>query len=365
MITAIFWFVVVLALLVLVHEFGHFFVARWAGIKVEEFGFGFPPRLKAWKGKVCEWSVNWLPLGGFVKLKGEDGTNTDEDSYASKTLWQRFLVVFAGPAMNFILAGIVLGIGFMIGLPQILNGESLEGAVVSEKTVQVVDVLDGSAAQQAGFMIGDEVIGVSSLPSEVEVTADLITSRIVAIPSDEFDELIFLVRRGDEQNMLTVEDGWVAVDNPVLGVGLIETGLVSYPFFRAIVHGFIAMYEMTLQVVFGLWHLFSGLFTGSAEGLEQIAGPVGIATLTGEVAGMGFIYMLQFIAVLSVNLGVLNLLPIPALDGGRIFFMMIELVTRRPVNKRVEQMAHIIGFALLMLLVLIVTVQDVGRIVSF
>lgn len=356
MFIAIITFIAVLAVLVIAHEFGHFFVARKAGIHVEEFGFGFPPRLWACKGKICDWSVNWLPFGGFVKLKGEDGSNREKDSYAAQGPWTRAAVVAAGPIMNFVLAGVLFSFCFMIGAPDVISRDMPAGARVSDAMVRVVDVLPDSAAERLGFLSGDVIVGVSTL--DVLHAAD-ITDAIRAIPQHGvgFD---VTVKRVDGVKIISVPADAVSADNPVLGIGMVETGVVRYGFVSAIAHGFEKMFDLTRAVVSGLYQLLFGLVSGSGISAD-VAGPVGIAAMTGEVAKLGFAHLIQFMALLSVNLGVLNLTPFPVLDGGRLFFIAIELLVRKPVSKRIEQTAHIVGFATLMIVVLVVTVKDIFR----
>lgn len=350
-------FILVLAVLVLVHEWGHFFVARKAGITVEEFGFGFPPRIRAWKTKVTTFTLNWLPLGGFVKLKGEDGSDVaDEDSYAYKGPWTRAAVVVAGVVMNFLLAVVLFSVGFMVGAPGVVSPNISETAIVENVHTDVVSVLDDSPAALAGLEAGDRLVSIHDLDASAE--------NLVSVSEFNFERGssfgLVVDREGDELSFSVAPRMLEEIGKPGIGVGLIETGMVSYPPGEAIVQGAIKTGVFGKSVVVGLYDLIKGLIVGKGVS-GDVAGPVGIAVITGEVAELGYRHMIQFIAILSVNLGVLNLIPFPALDGGRLLFIGIELLRGKPVNPKSEQLAHIVGFALLMLLIVVVTVKDVAR----
>ncbi len=350
-------FIVVLSLLVFVHELGHFWTAKKMGMDVEEFGFGFPPR--AWGKKVGDtlYSINWLPLGGFVKIKGEDGSHRDEStSFASKKPWQRIVVLSAGVIMNFLTAAVLLAIGFMFGLPQALDG--IEDGYVSNPRIQVIEVVEGSAAAQAELTTGDTIVSLNGM---------LITSAQQLI--DQADQLVgqtgtFEIARGTE--VMTKEipiDVLEQTGKGGIGVSLIGTGIVQYPWYLSLWKGIEAAGLITWQIVIGFAGLIAALVSGQGVGVA-VSGPVGIAVMTGQVAQLGFTYLLQFTALLSLNLAVINFLPFPALDGGRVIFVLIEKLRGKPVNQKIEGWFHASGFALLMILILVVTFQDVIRLVQ-
>lgn len=356
MISTVITFAVVLSLLVLVHELGHFISARRAGVRVEEFGFGFPPRLAGVKRGGTIYSINWIPLGGFVRLKGEAGDSRDRDSFSAQPARKRAVILAAGVVMNLVLAWALLSVGYMIGLPQVIDDETLPSyATTSEERIQIVSVLDGAPAEEAGFEAGDRVIAVDG---ETIGTIEEFSAHTGG--------------RGDVPITVTVEreDGTVDIavapmllertGRPGIGVGLIKTGIVRYPVFAAPVHGLVATVSFTTEIVRAFGQVIGELLTG-AEPSVEFSGPVGIAVITGEVARLGLRYLLQFTALLSVNLAIINVLPIPALDGGRLLFLAIEKLRGRSVNARFETAAHNIGFALLILLVLVVTYGDVVR----
>ena len=377
--TTVILFILVLSVLVFVHELGHFWTARRLGVKAEEFGFGFPPRaLGFFKSKSGRWrflkgntspdslaeeekpagtvySLNWLPLGGFVKIKGENGEGKqDSDSFAAKALWRRALILSAGVIMNIVLAAALLSVGYMIGLPQSLD-EVKASAQVSEAQVFVMEVLPDSVAAQAGLESGDIIKAVEGQKiTSNEELQDLVSKR-----TDQ-DTSFTIIRGGEEQNIIIRPSFSEAVDRAVIGVSIYASGLVRYPFFTAIWEG-IKLTGLTFWlIILAFYSLIRDLIIGvSVSG--QVAGPVGIATLTGQVASLGITYLLQFMALLSLNLALVNILPFPALDGGRLLFLLIEKFKGKPVRQSVEAWIHTIGFWLLITLILVITYKDIMR----
>lgn len=359
MIETIIIFLVLLSVLVLVHELGHFFTARWIGAKVEEFGIGFPPRAASFVRKGIRYSLNWIPIGGFVKIKGESGEDrSDSDSFASKPIWKRFIVLFAGVFMNFILAAVLFAVGFGVGIPHIIDEGLSNQAIVQEESVSVVQVLDGSMAEEAGVLPGDAVVQVNG----AEVGSAEGAGMLIANAGSESVTLV--IERGDEQIMYSIEPTLIeGHDVPVLGVALTDTGLVTYPWYLLPVKGLESAAFYTKEIVVAFYELIRDLILN--EPVEaDLAGPVGIAELTGEAASLGFVYLLQFAALLSLHLAVLNVLPLPALDGGRIFFLAIEAIIRKPVSQKLEGMIHQLGFVALMILVIVITYQDIVKLVN-
>lgn len=373
MIITLLAFILVLAVLVIAHELGHFVAARKNGIKVEEFGFGFPPRIGGLRKENGHWkiywgnqevmedtktlySLNWIPLGGFVKIKGEDGSNaTDSDSFAGKKIWRRFVVLAAGVFMNIVLAGLLLSVGYMVGLPSVPENLGY-GAKVKDAKIEIVSVAENSPASTVGLISGDAILKVDNQSIvKVEDLQNYFNSKQDLAVTLE-------IRRGEEiLNKQITPTKLAETNRGGIGVFLMESSIVSYPWYIAIYKGFVDAFVYTWEVLKAFVLLIGGLITGSSGITENLSGPVGIAVLTGRVAKLGFIYLLQFTAMLSVNLAVLNFLPFPALDGGRIFFLLIEKLRGKPVAKKVENAFHSAGFALLMLAVILITVKDVGR----
>lgn len=353
-------FIIVLGVIVLVHEFGHFVTAKKMGMGIEEAGIGYPPRMWAKKAKSgITYSVNWLPLGGFVRIKGEDGENkNDPDSFASKKPWQRAIVLVSGVFMNFMLCVILLSIGFAVGLPQAVDQKDLDKGLVKNYQVQVVSILEDKPAKAAGVELGDAIIAVDG--QEVKGVNNLIDYTSGKIGQ----KLIYKIDRDGQilEKEIAVVD--IGQGRGGVGIGLVETGIVSYPIHKAIWNGFKLTGYLTKEILWAFGGIIRNLVIGKPIG-AQVSGPIGIAVLTGQVAKLGFIYVLQFMALLSLNLAIINFLPFPALDGGRLLFLAIEKIRRKPISQKVEGMVHMIGFSLLMILIIIVTFQDVLRYVDF
>lgn len=360
MIGSILLFLVVLSVLVLVHEAGHFFTALWAGAKVEEFGIGFPPRAWSFMRKGIRYSINWIPLGGFVKIKGESGEDrSDPDSFASKPAWKRFIILAAGVTMNFVLAAVLLTIGFGIGMPEVIDSHLPASAHVEQNVTNIVTVLADSDAVKQGLQVGDQLI---SIDNHVFSSAEQAQQYI----HDHGDlPMMLVVKRGDQNVNATVTASVLPESDgkKVLGIGLIQTGLVTYPWYELPLRGVLETWTMTKEIVAAFWQLISNLIVHQQVSAD-LSGPVGIAVMTGQVAQLGLVYLLQFAAVLSINLAVINFVPFPALDGGRALFLLIEKIKGKPMKHQVEAIINNIGFALLMVLVVLITYRDVVRLGS-
>ncbi|MFH1413039.1 MAG: RIP metalloprotease RseP [bacterium] len=367
-------FIIILSILVFAHEFGHFVTARKFGAKCDEFGFGFPPRaFGIYKKNNNKWStvigkkevndavstiysINWIPLGGFVKIKGENGENKqDKDSFASKPIWQRGIILSAGVSMNVLLAAVIISIGMMIGIPQILDGVKPQ-AEISDRKIQIVRVFPDTPAALADVKIGDVIM---SIDGQEFINDDELADYVNKHTGEELTYA--LSSRGQEVTRQITPELMESTDKGGIGVAIAEIGKVKYPWHIALYEGIKITFLMLWAIIIGIIGIISSLLAGQGAGGE-VAGPVGIAVLTGQMMDMGFVYLMQFTAILSLNLAILNFLPIPALDGGRMLFLIIEKIKGRPVKKEVEASIHNIGFILLMLLVAFVTFKDVARI---
>jgi regulator of sigma E protease len=341
---AIITFIVILSVLVFVHELGHYLVARRNGIRVDEFGMGLPPRV--WGKQVGKtlYSINLLPIGGFVKLHGEDSEDphalTESDSFAAQSPWVRTKVLVAGVAANFLLGILILTLLFRLGVPEFVANP------------YVREVLPDSPAESAGIREGDSIISVNGV--ELNDTNSLSS----IIDSVDGNEVEILVHRGDESANFKImpEEGKI-------GVVITNFRDVQYPWREAWVRGLDASVTVTSAMMQGLKDFLVNLVTTRSLA-DEVAGPVGIAQMTGEVVQFGYKSVLQFAGIISLNLALINILPFPALDGGRLFFVIVEVLTRRRVNQDVERWVHAAGMILLLLLLLAVTVQDVGRLFS-
>ena len=358
MIVTIIIFLAILTILVLVHELGHFVTARKFGIAVEEFGIGFPPRAIGLKRGKTIFSLNWIPFGGFVKIKGEQGENMgDEDSFASKPAWQRGIVLSSGVLMNFLLACVLLIAGFVIGAPYILNGDELplNGKLRNEQII-IASVIPETPAETAELTPGDSI-------SEIDGKTFYSIENIQKYIGEKTGrEVTLTLLRNDETitKKITPQTNKEAGDRAIIGVELMRTGIISYNFFEAVPLGIIKTFDLTKAIIFAFGSAIWDLLSGRSVSVD-ISGPVGIAFITNEVTKLGLIYIIQFAALLTLNLAIINFLPIPALDGGRFLFLMIEKIRGSAINQRVENVSHTIGFAILMLLIIFVMFRDIQR----
>lgn len=365
-------FILVLGVLILVHELGHFLTARIFKVKAEEFGFGYPPRIFGWvrdgdgrlkiigrqaaaeKFERTVWSLNWLPLGGFVKIKGEDGENSAaKDSFAARPLGERFVMLFAGVFMNFMLCFVLLSFGFMVGIPRMVDDRFDSGLNTRNAQVQVISILPDSPADRAGLQVGDSFISLAGEPVASVAQVQALTARngnteIAVVVSRSGEDLAFkLTPLAPDENSAAK-----------IGTGLVKTAIVSYAWYESIYRGALATFNLTVAIILAFAKIIADLFTSGTVSAD-LAGPVGIAVITGQVAKLGWIYVLQFAALLSINLGIINLLPLPALDGGRILFLLIEKIKGSPVKRSREALVHQIGFILILVLMALVIFRDV------
>ena len=342
-------FLAVLAVLVLVHELGHFFVAKAFGVRVLEFGIGFPPRLFGLRRGETLYSLNLLPLGGFVKLLGEEDP-TDPRSLASRSVLQRSLVLSAGSFMNLMLVVVLFAIVLMVPAER----------VVSRVAIQQVE--PDSPAQEAGLRPGDVILWVDGHP--IRNTGDLLYRVYLRLGADSQ----WTYQRGVAAESPIVEEvtvfprwRWPEGQGPTgIVIGGVNPKLTtqSEPFWEAIPHAFQQTWEnlVLLRNEAGRW------VTGASR--PQLAGPIGIAQITDEVADAGFLPLLSLVAALSMTLAILNILPFPMLDGGRLMFVVLEWVRRgKRISPRREGLVHLVGFAVLMTLIIIISYQDVLRII--
>lgn len=341
-------FVLMLSVLILVHEAGHFLVARWSGVKVEEFGFGFPPR--AWSRKVGEttYSVNWLPFGGFVRMLGQDdfapaSHSSDARSFESVHPLRRIAISLAGVVMNLLLAVLLLWVGYMVGMQSLLHPQP--GSTV------VRGFIAQSPAQGAGLLIGDELVSVNGTPTPgVRSFSDAITPHAGHPVS-------IVVRRGTQLETVAVTPD---------AAGRIGVEIQELPSTVPVRLGPVAALGAAVEdtwlgtrlTVSGLGKLFASIFT-RFELTDEVGGPVKIAQVTHQAVQVGWDVVLQLAALLSLSLAVLNAMPFPALDGGHVLFTLLEIVRRRPLNRRLMERIQMTGMALLLLLIAATIYKDV------
>lgn len=365
-------FLIIFSILILIHEFGHFYAARRAGVKVEEFGMGLPPRAKGlWTDKKGTlYSLNWIPFGGFVRMYGEDSEDPamqrKEGSFGSKSIGWRTMIILAGVIMNFLL-GYVIFVGLLtVGTkPFIVTQEDFnsyreQGLVVAEDRVVVTDFAETSQADEAGLMKEDVI-------QKVNETAILANQDLVAaVGSMAGQQVKLTILRKDQQLTLQVpvnpegKMGVVIAEAPDIK----EVKDISYPFPQALVQAGYETGRLSVLTMKLFVKVIFDLFT-KAEISEQVSGPVGIAQLTHQTTQNGtFSDILKLIALLSISLGAINVLPIPALDGGRFLSIIFEVVTRKRPNATWEARIHAFGFILLIILILAVTFNDILRLLE-
>ena len=332
---AIFNFLIILSVLILVHELGHFLMAKRFRIKVEEFGFGYPPRLLGFKKQGTVYSLNLLPFGGFLRLKGED-LAAGKNSFAGKPKRVRLLVLLAGAVMNFLL-GVVLfaAIYTRLGIP-----EKVDYLVVTA-------VAKDSPAEEAGIKLEDKLIDFSA------------TDKFIAFINEHRGQEVRLRLKDGREVLVTPRLAEVTPQGEgALGVAITNVDVVLYPIWQRPFRGM--WFGLKEAVGWGkeiLWSL-------TKINAKDVAGPVGIYEISKDVTKQGWIAILRFVAILSVNLSILNLLPLPALDGGRLIFIGIEAVRKKRVKPEWEQAIHLAGIVLLIGLMVLVTINDVRRLID-
>jgi len=356
----IFLVIVGLSILILGHETGHFLAAKFFKLRVDEFGFGFPPRIFAWRPKrkvkggetlrqaqgETEYSFNALPLGGFVKIAGEnDRIGGDVEKLQSLTAeekkriflfqpaWKRSVIILAGVAVNFILGWILFSVVLMAGTP---------------KALIITSVQKGSPAEIVGIKANDIVKGYVDSETFVNFVN---TNRGKEIA-------VTVLREGKEISFKAVPRVKTGADEGALGVGLQGAGADKEGFFSAIVLGFKQMIFVTGETIKGFYLIIAGIVS-SGKLSADITGPVGIFSIANQIGKIGLAYLINLVALISINLAVINLIPFPALDGGRFFMILIEKIKGSPVPVKAEAIINGVGFALLLALMAVVTVRDV------
>ena len=348
MFLSILLFVFILGTIVLVHEFGHFFFSKLFGVYVYEFSIGMGPKIisKLGKKKETTYSIRLFPIGGFVQLAGEgleeDKKLPKDRLLQSKPAWQRFLIMFFGAGNNFLLAIITLFfLGLIIGSP-------------SNSTI-IPNVIETSPAGLAGMRSGDKIIKVDG--HQTKTLDDLQLYLTIASKNESFE---VTVKRGNENcnYKITPLKGEEA-EKAGYSVGISFDNTKEKGFFKAIGYSFSKTYSLMRQIVI----TFKELFTGNV-GLKDMSGPVGIYQVVDETKTSGVANLFYLMALLSINVGFVNLIPFPAFDGGRILFLIIEKIKRKPIKPETENMINNIGFILLLLLIVVVTVGDISRIIK-
>lgn len=321
--------------LIFIHEFGHFIAAKALGVRVNEFAIGFGPRLFHKQGRETDYSVRLLPIGGYCAMEGEDETSTDPKAFCNKKPWWRFIIVLMGAVFNLLTGVIIIGI--------VLAGQSYYG------TTTVAVFSENASSEQTGLCVGDEILTVDG--RRVYTTYD-IGYNFSAVKDGKIDFTVLRDGKKVELKGVTFEteelQGYNVIKQDFKFLGQKKTlkSFLSQTFKTSISYG--------RMVVFSLVDMFGGRYR-----VSDVSGPVGVTATIGQAVSVDFSAALSIIALIAINLGIFNLLPLPALDGGRLFFIFIEMVFRRPVPQKYEKWVHAAGMALLLPLMVIIIFKDI------
>lgn len=355
-------FLITLTVLVFVHELGHFLSAKFFGIRVDEFAIGFPPKIFSKKVGETKYSINLIPFGGYVKIWGEDieenAVLNDAEkkrnlSYASK--WKQAIVLLSGIIFNIVFAWFFISLSLNFGLVSTASEDSpLE---IKNPQVTIVSVLSGTPAEIAGLKAGDIIISTNLKPvdSILSVQEEIIGN----------DKVSIVYKRDGKQNTVVVEGKEGIVENKkAIGISMEMVGTAKYGFWESFYIGAKLTIIETKNISIGLKDFFVKIFVSGKSALDGVSGPVGLAKMSGDAVQFGFSYFLGFVAMISINLAIINLIPFPALDGGRVFLLMIEAIIRRKIKPIIFNLLNGIGFILLMILMVVITVKDIWILVK-
>ena len=363
-------FIIILAVLILVHEAGHFLAAKSAGVRVDEFGLGFPPAIVKWRRGETTYSLNLIPFGGFVKIFGEnpdEAALTGPDrarSLVHKSKLTQAWVLFAGVFFNFLLAWALFTTGFISGLP-ISASEAAGLTVTSPAKLLITSVLPDSPAEQAGLKAGDEIVGLG-LAGSPNILIPQLTPESVRqfVAEHSAVELEMRTRVGEmaKQTRVTPTTG-LATDRPAIGISMDEVVIARASPPLALWRGLKLTGDLTWATARALGDFALAAVRGQSS-LATITGPVGLVGLVGDARSLGWIYLLNFTALISINLAIINLVPFPALDGGRLLFLLIEKIKGSAIKPVIANWFNLVGFVLLLGLMALVTVSDIFKLAS-
>lgn len=365
-------FILLLVVLILVHEFGHFIVAKAFGIKVEEFGIFFPPRIASVQWGETVYSLNWLPFGGFVKIFGESVQDENKEaakdprSFVHQPRLVQAAVVVAGICFNLLFAWLALSAGYMVGMQTSADHKGF-GQVTQVRTT-IVGVLPEGPADKAGIMAEDRVLAIRTGTAELAppIQADSVQKFIRA---HQEESMLLTVERplkdgGREEKIFLAKPAeGIASDAKVIGIELDDVGLLTLPPHTALLQGALLTKDLTVAVAEGLGSFLYRTVTGAGS-WAGVAGPIGIVGIGAGAVEDGLLATIMLVSLISINLAVINLLPIPGLDGGRLLFISIESILRRPLSEKLSLRLTIFGFALLLLAMVVVSFHDIARLIK-
>jgi regulator of sigma E protease len=356
--------VAILVLLIVTHEFGHFITAKLFGVRVDEFGIGYPPRaFLIAKWGTTEYTLNWIPFGGFVRLYGEDAETRGPGSFVEAKRWKQAIILVAGVVMNALVAWLLFSTALHVGIPRVIDGSLTPDPLA---TLMISDVVPGSPASVAGINAGDTIIKITDANG---VTLSVLTpsavSDFIKARGGKHITIDYTHNKQAETASVVPANAVIpgAAATPALGVGLVEVSTVSLSWPSALSQGFTNMCDAFVTVAQSLWQLITGAFKGMSV-LQDVVGPVGLVGVVGAAAQNGAGQVLALAGFIAVNLAIINLIPIPALDGGRLVIVAFEAVTRRTAPKLVIQLLNTIGIALIIILMVTVTYHDIARLLA-
>lgn len=334
--------ILVFLILIFIHEFGHFIAAKLLGVRVNEFALGMGPKLIKWGKGETKYSINLLPIGGYCAMEGEDESSGDSRAFCNKKPWRRFLIVVMGAVFNLLLGLILVGVTL---LPK-------DKALL---TTQVAAFREGATSSQHGLQVGDEIVSVNG--RKIFAVEDL--SYAFTNVNEEGTLDITVKRDGQKVNLTDVK---FKTEN-VEGMNCITVDFAvtakEKTFINFITHTFKTAVSNCAVIYRSLIDLISGHY-----GISAMSGPVGVTAAIGDIAKQNLSKLIDVMALITINLGLFNLLPIPALDGGRLIFILFEMVFRKPVPQKYEAIVHAVGFALLIALILVVTFKDIWMLIA-
>lgn len=368
-------FLIILLVLVISHEFGHFIVAKLNKIRVDEFSFGFPPKLFGKKVGETTYNLNLLPLGGYVKIFGQGsddfpGQNgqeviTDSDkerSFMHKPRYVQALVLLAGVVMNFLVAWLLLSVGFMSGLPTSAE-VAPKGSIVEDQALTIISINPNSPAEKAGLKIGDKILALETPNDTTKLFSSTFTAETVQnfVKKNGSEEITFSITRGKEDiGIKVIPEINESSGNSFVGISMDMIGKLKLPIHKAVWEGLKLSGDLTVKIAVGFYTLIRDGLTGNGD-LSSVTGPVGIVGVVGDAASFGFIYLLSFTALISINLVIINLIPFPALDGGRLLFLLIEKIKGSRIKPQIANVVNMVGFGVLMLFMAVITYHDIVK----
>ena len=364
-------FLLILAILIFVHELGHFVSAKLFNIRVDEFAIGFPPRVFGWKKGETQYSLNMVPLGGFVKIFGEDPNDESMNgpdskrSFVNAKKWKQIVVLLSGVFMNIVFAWLLISASFNFGLITSVEDQFKDKA--QNISVMVLSVLKDSPSDKAGLKEGDSILSIESenilntnaVSSSTKIISPNV-SEIQKIIAESKDNIKIDYKRGNATGTVNIiATNGVVEGKKAIGISMALVGTVKFGFFASFYEGAKLTAIETINITKGIYDFIGGAFSGKNNLLAQVTGPVGIANMVGQANSLGISFLLGFIAMISINLAILNLIPFPALDGGRVLFVLIEVIIRRRIKPIIANSLNLIGFGLLIALMLFITYKDI------